>query len=411
MRALPLRGEPAKFAGVRTSSPFALARVGLACVLAACGGRSQHSGANDGSGGAAGDSAGRTPVCGHTGGRSGDDFEIPSGGTNTRLYNFVDRDDGSLLGFRGPTLVRLDRDGELEPFEGDRALTEAMASAQSLQIAPGGQALLARDAVGLSVFDGEGMLLAAFEAPPDTTLLRSSFSESGRLIQSVYGQVDPEHEHPELVELRALDGSVVSELLPRERNPIVPASDDSILWPAYPTESQLTVTDLTQTPLYDVELGAGVRLVRVSDDGTHLALQLDSADVTHVENGVASPPYTPDATVWDVKLAPGGRFSSFSQATPGRITLFDAGRWLRARALPLEYVNTFDVNDSGDVVVGGQDAEGRAHVLILDANLDVQFTCAGGPDDGAYSPSVRFTRDGRRAIALFNDRLTVFGVR
>jgi hypothetical protein len=61
------------------------------------------------------------------------------------------------------------------------------------------------------------------------------------------------------------------------------------------------------------------------------------------------------------------------------------------------------------VVVGGEAENGERQVLVLDANLKPQFVCIG-PQSGTYGPNVRFSRDGRRVIALFEDRLSVFGV-
>lgn len=385
----------------------------VACMLVACGGRSARIDAEDRENGGSGGRSGAVgPVCEQTGGRASDGFEIRFANASDRITSVVDRDDGSLIGYRAGNLVHVDRNGGVSALPFAPEFAKEIEGGTSSQLAPRGQALAVHTHRGeVSVLDGNGArLLSRITAPDGIDIIGFRFSGSGELLSLTYGDLGLDRSFPTTVEVRRLDGSVISSV-PYEgpREPVIPASDDRMFWPPGASGRELWATTLDGVELYRVEVPTELVTLRVSDDGNTLVLALYGNEIWHVVDGEILPTYLPDAAVSQLKLAPGGRWSSFSHYAPARIHLFDSGEWLNGAALPLARVDGFDVSDDGFVIAGGEDENDGPRALLLDSNLDVQFTCSGTSGDG--TPTVRFTRDGRRAIAIFNDRLSVFGVK
>jgi hypothetical protein len=405
------RGKLRK-AEMRSVGLFSLARFGLACSLAACGGRSERL-LPEGERGGAGSGNEAASVCGVTSNRASAGFEIVFADQSQRISHLAEREDGSLIGFRNRELVRIDREGRVGAIELAPALAAALSGQKSVVLAPHGRAaLVAIDTSERLVFDlDEPHLLSSFRAPDGLHLLSSAFSGSGELVTLIHGELGLYHSYPASLEVRRIDGSVVSSSLYRgERDPHIPASDDRMVWPPGANGEELLVTTLNGTDLYSVHVPSEVGALRLSADGRVIAMHLYGNELWHLIDGALLPPYLPDATLSELALAPGGRWTAFSHTAPGRVHLFEAGEWRTGAALTLDSVDDLDVSDYGDVVVGGESDNGERGVLLLDANLELQFTCAGPPSE-TYGPLVRFTRDGRRVIALFEDRLSVFGVR
>lgn len=393
------------------SGLFTAARLGLACSLAACGGRSERL-LPEGDSGGAGRGNASANVCGVESHRPNAGFEIVFTEGSQRISHLAEREDGSLVGFRNRELVRIDPNGEVSVLELAPELRAALAGQQSVSLAPHGRAaLVSIDTSERLVFDlDEARLLSSFRAPDALHILGSEFSASGELLVLTYGAFGLYHSYPSLVEVRRLDGSVVSTSPYRgERNPRIPASDDRMIWPPGSGGGELVVTSLDQTELDTVAVPAQIAALRFSADASVLALHLYGNEVWHLVNGALLPPYLPDAAVSDLELAPGGRWSAFSHVTPGRVHLFESGEWRTGSALPLEHVNSLDVRDNGWVAVGGAAEDGTPSALVLDSQLAVQFVCSSEADAGT-GVGVHFARDESRVIALFGDRLSVFSV-
>jgi hypothetical protein len=380
-------------------------------LLAACGGQSERLLSEaEGGGGRGQESA---SVCGITGGRASAGFEIIFAEENERISHLAERDDGSLIGFRNRELVRIDRQGGVSTLALAPALAAALAGQESVSLSPHGRAaLVAIDTSERFVFAlDEPRLLWSFRAPDELHVLSSEFSASGELLVLTYGELGLYHSYPAAVEVRRVeDGSLVStSLYLAKRDPQIPASDDRLVWPSGYGGGELLVTRLDQSELYAVQVPAQIAALRFSADASVLALHLYGNEVWHAVNGALAPPYLPDAGVADLELAPGGRWSAFSHATPGRVHLFESGEWRRGTPLPLELVNSLDVSDGGWVTVGGAAEDGTPSALLLDSELVVQFVCASESAAGSGA-HVRFARDERRVIALFDDRLSVFSL-
>jgi hypothetical protein len=390
------------------------ARLALACSLVACAGRSERSDARDRDG-QAGGGAGHgvdSTVCGTTGGRASVGFELRFEDRSQRITYLVERDDGSLIGYRSGTLVRIELDGSVSELQLAPELEAALASGESVEFAPRGQAALVALSVSERlVFDlYQPRLLSSFRAPNELDVLRSEFSASGNLVVTTYGELGLDRQYPSEVDVRALDGSVRATSPYRgDRNPRVPASDDRIVWPPGSSNRTLLVTSLDQTILYSVDVPSEGGALRISDDGRVIGMHLYGNEIWHLIDGVLLPPYLPDAAASELSLAPGGGWTTFRHAAPARIHLMESGQWRTGSAVALEFVDSCDVSDDGDVVVGGEAENGERRVLLLDSNLELQFVCAAAPS-ASYGPNVRFSHDGRRVIALFDDRLSVFGV-
>jgi hypothetical protein len=392
----------------------ALGRLGLACLLVACAGRSERLDARDRDG-QAGGGGGRgvdSPVCGTTGGRASVGFEIRFEDRSQRITYLVERDDGSLIAHRSGKLLRIELDGSVSELALAPALEAALSNGEAVELAPRGQAALVSVSTSERlVFDlYQASLLSSFHAPNELDILGSEFSASGNLIVTTYGELGLDRQYPYEVDVRALDGSVRATSPYRgDRNPRVPASDDRIVWPPGSRSRTLLVTAMDQTELYSVDVPSEGGALRISDDGRVIGMHLYGNEIWHLIDGVLLPPYLPDAAASELSLAPGGDWTTFRHAAPARIHLMESGQWRVGSAVALEFVDSGDVSDHGDVVLGGEAENGERRVLLLDANLELKFVCAAAPS-ASYGPNVRFSHDGRRVIALFDDRLSVFGV-
>jgi hypothetical protein len=399
---------------MRTSCLPKLARLALACLLAACAGRSERYDARDrdGKAGGGGNHAVNSRVCGTTGSRASVGFEIGFAERSQRITYLVERDDGSLIAYRSGKLLRIELDGSVSEIALAPALEAALANGESVQLAPRGQAaLVSVSSSERQVFDlYQARLLSSFGAPNELDILRSEFSDSGNLVVTTYGDLGLDRQYPYEVDVRALDGSVrATSPFRGDRNPRVPASDDRIVWPPGSSSRTLLVTALDQTILYAVDVPSEGGALRTSDDGRVIAMHLYSNEVWHLIDGMLLPPHFPDAGVSELSLAPGGEWTTFRHAAPARIHLLESGQWRAGSAVALESVDSCDVSDQGDVLLAGKAENGERQVQLLDANLELRFVCEGGTTE-AYGPNVRFSHDGRRVIALFDDRLSVFGV-
>jgi hypothetical protein len=402
-------GEVA-IADVKNPGNLAVATLALACALLACGGRSERI---EGRGGDdRGGNGGSATVCGVTGGRANGGFELTFTQWKDRISIFVERDDGALLAYRPYDFLRVERDGAITALDIAPPLRSALERSQSIGLSPRGQTLLLiQDWRDVFLFDGDGAeVRSSFSAPDGQNVLDTDFSDSGELVVVEYGEIGLERTFPMVLEVRHIDGRVISSTPPRRERALLPASDDQMIWRPSLEQTELSVTDLAQKELYRVDLGSGVGHLRASSDGKALILQLNANEVVHVENGVALPPYLPDAAVSDVRMSPRGHWSAFVHAFSGRVHLFEAGAWRTGTVLPFERIDSFDVSDRGDVVVGGRDAAGAPQLFLLDSDLSVEFSCAGS-HLGDYGMSTRFSRDGERVLALLEDRLSVFSVR
>jgi hypothetical protein len=324
----------------------------------------------------------------------------------------VERDDGSLIVYRSGKLVRIELDGDVSELVLAPALEAALANGELVEIAPRGQAAFVPvSSSERLVFDlYEARLLSSFRPPNQLDILGSEFSASGNLIVTTYGELGLDRQYPSEVDVRALDGSVRATSPYRgDRNPRVPASDDRIVWPPGSKSRTLLVTSLDQTELYSIDVPSEGGTLRISDDGRVIAMQLYGNEVWHVIDGVLLPPHLPDDAASELSLAPGGGWTTFRHTAPARIQLMESGQWRVGSPVALEFVDSADVSDHGDVVIGGEAENGERHALLLDANLELQFVCVGAASE-SYGPQVRFSHDGSRVIALFDDRLSVFGV-
>lgn len=384
-----------------------IALLGLIFALAACGGRSEQHGAQPNEAGSGGRAAERVPLCGHTGGRAEEDFEFVFGADGSRLGRITEAEDGSLLALVGLDLLRIERDGEVVKLESVVDFQSARVLGV-VDFAPYARAIAVQESSRLSLFDGEGRTLLASIDPPDgQTLLNWSFSGSGELLVAVYGQVVPERELPEVVIVRRVDGGVLSTLPARKAAPVIPASDDRMLWLPGWNETELIVTTLENTELARMDLGTRTSAWRMSEGGTVLMLQLESGSVWHIEPGYRTE-HPPGLGPPTLGLAPGGRFSVLGHPAPaGSLELFDAGTLIRKLDSQFHLIRNLDVNDSGDVLLAASDPDRNAQVMFFDSNLDTQFSCWSGTTGSSFA----WLRDGRRALATFGDRLMVFALR
>jgi hypothetical protein len=162
----------------------------------------------------------------------------------------------------------------------------------------------------------------------------------------------------------------------------------------YATATELVAVSATGTQLWRVPVP--LRQIKASANGQAVVgvrRRLGST-VVHINpaTGAVVGEFVLPAPLWEIEVAPGGRFTL--AATQTELFLFDAGQMVRRLALPMATFAKADVNDAGEVVVGGKSAGGATVVHLTGPAGTATFTETGSVDAQAYRPFVLF-RPGR----------------
>lgn len=366
-------------------------------VLLGCGGRSHEQ-----------KSVRRPPAV--IGGNCGDPlagaFDFHFTGPTDNVRYVVPTDGGGFVGFRAREVVTFGP-GEvvtsvsLDPLDG---VLEAMWS--PVQVSPYGNAILAAGSRRVAILDFASGAFATFEPPDDLDRLSFGFSDSGTFVWSSIGILTPEHSLDELVEVRRLDGELAFTLTPHEWDPLIPATDDRVVWRE---DYELVVTDFAENELRRVTTPGYVNYPYASADGTTLVAEMASSlmFVTELGTSVVELGATPRRRA----LSRSGTLAVFSTNTDDKwqIQQIRSGSIEQLRELDVVYLDGLDVTEGGLLLLAGEAADGRELVELRTWEGTLLFSCFEPMERVGFYPA-GFSRDGSHAYLLFSDRLRVFPV-
>lgn len=179
----------------------------------------------------------------------------------------------------------------------------------------------------------------------------------------------------------------------------------------YTTRNHLVTTTHSGVELWRRELA--LRDFTVSHDGARLigVLRAPGSHVVHVNlsDGTVSDPLPLASALWDLAAAPGGAYTAATIRE--RAYVFRNGNLSRQVPTPAYWPATVDVNDAGELILGGHRAPDHTHVVFLSGPLGTgSWQQDFGADGSAFKPFVRFDRTGRRFLAITRDAVTSFSI-
>ena len=139
--------------------------------------------------------------------------------------------------------------------------------------------------------------------------------------------------------------------------------------------------------------------------GTRLG---DLTQIFHFVGGVQSPVTPLGAPAWNLAISPNGTFSIATTKTT--LVIFEDGTQKAAVELPLEYANSADVSDRGEVLIGGQDSSGLTHMLLFTKFGSLAWRESGPVDAQAFRPDVDFSPDGESFTVRAKTGLTAYEI-
>jgi hypothetical protein len=178
----------------------------------------------------------------------------------------------------------------------------------------------------------------------------------------------------------------------------------------YATPSELVKATLGGIETWRIPLA--LRHFEVSADGRRLigVRVKPGSRIVHVDLATAtvSADQALSSPASSVVAAPGGRFTLAT--SHGDLYLFSDGALVRRVPLAMSFFSFADLNDTGEVVVGGARADQTSKLLFLGADGTQGFTLAGGTDDRAYRPFVGFRAGTGHFFAVRKEGLTSYTV-
>jgi hypothetical protein len=306
---------------------------------------------------------------------------------------FVDaaaRPDGGWLAATGGSVFSIGAEGSLVPLgSGDRAALN-----------PGGETFALDRGRDFRLFRADGAPLGGvsgvqpyqYSKPvPGSDLV---FSPRVRMIEEM-GVV-------ESVRFLRPDGTVVSDV-PAPGLRISRLAADRIV---YALPSELVARRLDGTELWNANVD--VQKLESAADLTILVPRFTAGQVTHFQGPrqISSTPV--DGVVWNLAVAPGGRFSAATTKTA--LYVFQEGALAAEVRLPVAFANTLDVSDRGEVLVGGQGPRGEGSVLLYHWQGHLLWSEQVAIDRSAYRPDVRFAPGGDRFLVLERRGITAYQI-
>ena len=393
-------------------------------LLVGCGGRSGQNSedtAGAGSGGTGGSSGGASSARGgasSVGGAAALDcqdlsgalgpgsFELVFDSPALRIPLLVPRDDGALVAHRDGGIVVIELDGSvtpvsLEPF--DRAFEGEW---HRSILSPRGNALLATQSSRTAILNFASGEVAVFEPADSPHVLNFDFSNSGNLVITLFGLIVPERQFEHLLQVRRLNGEVISNQPPRKRLPLIPATDDTLIWRE---DKELVATDFDGAETFRFAPGGIVDYVFASTDGRSLLVESGTTvTLMYPALGLVKPSVELGNAARYRALSSSGTYVVLSPDQPAIIQQLYLGALQAQLTTGIVDYSSLDVNDDGNILAAGLAADQRPLVELLTWDGGLLFSCFSQPMN-AGPLDVGFTRDGR-AYALFRDRLLVFNV-
>jgi len=176
-----------------------------------------------------------------------------------------------------------------------------------------------------------------------------------------------------------------------------------------------TLTELVKTTSAGVELWRkpiALRQLAASANGKLLVGLLDQpgSTVVHVSlaDGSIVSTLTLGAPAYDIVAANSGEYTL--AGTKQEVFVFRNGLLDRRVPVPARYFATADVNDQGEVVVGGIANDGRAVIFLNGRSGSLSSTTTLTTETHAYRPWVRFYPNGSNFGAVTNSALVSYAV-
>ena len=175
----------------------------------------------------------------------------------------------------------------------------------------------------------------------------------------------------------------------------------------YNTQDQLRAYTHAGAALWQLPLAldnfeisqTGTRLIgRVS--GTTTIVHVDLSQGTMLGNEHSLP-----GAMWNLAVSPSGTFSAAT--TKDKVLIFAGGAFVRQVDIPAKWVVSIAISDSGDVIVGAQDALHGAKVFVLSGERRGSAVIERGTEHDGVRPHVAFFPNGQR---FFTNETSAFSV-
>ncbi|MEP7051031.1 MAG: hypothetical protein ABJB12_11790 [Pseudomonadota bacterium] len=198
----------------------------------------------------------------------------------------------------------------------------------------------------------------------------------------------------------------------------IPAPGLRLFAPAPASLVYTTATELislTHTGTVSWRIPLALRDLSVAFGGSALIgvrAQNGSSQIVRVNlaNGSVTDLASLPTALWSLGIAPAGKYSI--AATRIELSLFNDGALVRKQTLPMSYFASADVNDAGEVVVGGADAAGKTVLMVLGGPGTQSWVDATGVKDNiALRPYVRFKPGSADFVAVRKEGLSRYTVK
>lgn len=176
----------------------------------------------------------------------------------------------------------------------------------------------------------------------------------------------------------------------------------------YATSEELVKTTLSGTELWRVPIR--VRKMEISPDAVHTLVNsaYNSSEIHLFKEEVELASDDLGGPVWNIAISPDGRFAAATTQT--RLHIYADGGLVQKIELGVEYAVSIDVNNRGEVLVGGQKAGHTAATVLYDRNGVLLWQESAGTDDSAWRPEVRFDAPGDHYVVRYRDRLASYTI-
>jgi hypothetical protein len=176
----------------------------------------------------------------------------------------------------------------------------------------------------------------------------------------------------------------------------------------YATTTELVKTTLTGTELWRTPVR--IRKFKISADGVHSIINSahTSNRIHHYKESTEIGTDTFDHPIWNLAISPGGRYSAATSQT--ELHIYADGITQHTIKLAVDYAVSVDVNDKGEVLVGGQAADHAGYVVLYDQGGSLLWEDRSGQDNNAWRPEVRFDSTGDHYVVRHKDRLSSYTI-
>jgi WD40 repeat protein len=174
-----------------------------------------------------------------------------------------------------------------------------------------------------------------------------------------------------------------------------------------------TNTELVKSTFLGVEqwrTPVKMRLFEISGNGDRIIVNsaADSAVVYHYTENIKTGSDSLDEPVWNIAISPSGTYSAATSKK--ELHVYEAGLRQSRISLPVAYAVSLDVNDNGEVLVGGQDDDFTSHVLMYDPAGNLLWEETSVTDNNAWRPGVHFNPGGDTYVIRYKDGLKFYTI-